>query len=159
MVTRNRRPLEWFTHSYAFNDIAAGAQEADDVLVETSGRHLKGHTITRCLVDLWVRPTTIDQFSNTWYGLTLVNVDAAAASAFPDADVDSDNADWILRGMTVNSITGTLTDSSQWSHRRYDLRAQRVIRTDQDQLRMVWDQSSAGGASRAAFFRILLKLP
>ena len=59
------------------------------------------------------RAEATGQLSEAHYGIAIVNADAAAASAFPDADVESDNVRWLVRGMHVNIMTD-LSDRAQF---------------------------------------------
>jgi len=103
-------------------------------------------------------PDTVDQRTEMFWGLALVNADAAAALAFPDADVEGDNIRWLVRDFALNRMSN-INDNSQVVMRTYDLRAQALFRSDQEELHLVVDQGAGGGAVFHVMTRILLRVP
>ena len=156
----NRRGFRWVTRRVIRRVIASGQQECIDLLAPYSSvvDNLKGHTVTRILMRFGSVADTVDQITECDYGIALVNADAAAAGAFPDADVEGDNVRWLLRDYQQN-VVSSLTQRHQRVERTYDLRAQALLRSDQEELHLIVDQESGGGAIFSMQTRVLLRLP
>ena len=137
--------------------LASGSQIEKDLLGDLVQDERKGATITRIILDLIIAPDTIAQVTFTSYGLCMVNKDAVSAGAVPEADVNADRADWLLRGRSRN-LSGNLSDPTQVFHREYDLRAQRVLRSEEQTLALILDHGSGGGIDFFWMSRILMKL-
>ena len=137
--------------------VASGTQIEKDLLGDLVTDERKGATITRVILDLVISPDQAGQVTFTSYGLCMVNRDAVAAGAVPEADVNSDRADWLLRGRARNNCFA-LADSTQMFHREYDLRAQRVLRSEEQTLALILDHGSGGGIDFFWMSRILMKL-
>jgi len=154
------RGFRWVTRIDDSQAVSSGGQTCIDLLVPYTVLvdNLKGHTITRIIMRIILEPDTTDQITSTHYGIAVVNADAAAANAFPDADIEGDNVAWLMRDFSVNRMT-SLTDSSQVADRSYDIRAQRLLRSDQDELHLIVDTSSGGGMIFRMMTRVLLRLP
>ncbi len=151
------RAMDWFDIvDEGDESIASGGQVAKDLLGALASDLKKGATITRVLLDLWIAPDTVAQITHTSYGLVLENIDQASAGGHPDADVNSDQADWLLRNRSRNTAAA-ISDSSQLFHRTYDLKAQRVLRSEQMSLYLIVDQSSGGGIVMFYSTRVLIK--
>ena len=152
-----RRPFQWFTRIIEGQVVAAGAQACTDLLVGLPDANTKGATVTRVIMRLVTRPDTINELSHTLFGIAIVNADAAAAGAFPDADVEGDNVRWLVRGLHVNDSTSI---NSPEEHRisDYDLKAQARFRSEQEELHLILDQGSFG-IRFDLLCRILVKLP
>jgi len=136
--------------------IASGNQLELDLLNEMVDDNRKGATITRVILDLVIVPDTVAQTTFTSYGLAMVNGDALAAGAVPEADVNADRADWVLRGRARNMVS-SLSDRAQVFHKEYDLRAQRVLRSEEMTLAIIFDHSSGGGVEVWYMSRVLMK--
>ena len=114
--------------------------------------------MTRTIVDLTCRANSVSQVVEMFYGIVVVNADARAAGSFPEADDMSDRPDWLVRGR-MTTVTDSLFDSSQWHRVRLDLRSQRVLRSEEDELHVVIDNATANDLSWSAFVRVLMKMP
>ncbi len=68
----------------------------------------------------------------------------------------TDRVDWMMRDRSRNMVS-SLSDSSQSWKREYDLRGQRVIRTEESGLYIILDQSINGGVTVSTFSRVLVK--
>ena len=150
----------WSSASSSFVNIVAGAQ-ANLLLMSNAvfpGINAKGSTITRLIVDLRVKAASVAQLNEVFWGIVMVNGDASAAGAFPEADVLGDRAGWMVRGRFM-VIQDSLSDRSQWDEAKLDLRAQRIMRNEEDELHLILDNSGGFTAQWAAFIRVLVKNP
>ena len=157
MVVRNRRGTEWFTSDQAFAGLAAGAQA--NVALFSAGligaRFVKGTTITRIVMDITMQAQAVAQQANLLFGIVRMNADAVIAGGFPDPNDVSDRAGWMVRGK-LQTIQDSLSDSSQWDRRRYDIRSQRIMRAEEDELQIIAD--ATGFACNWSFYiRVLVK--
>ena len=162
MVNRNTRPMQWYTSTQGFSTIADGATTS--LLLYNAAtlgtRNIKGATMTRLIIDLTIRADSVAQLAVVFWGIVVMNADAAAAAAFPDPEDMSDRAGWMVRGKS-QTIQASLSDASQWDRRRMDIRSQRVLRTEEDELRLIVHNSSGSGvvAQWGPFIRVLARLP
>ena len=159
MVTR-RRPFEWYTANQFFTNLAANAQ--GNLLIYNAIQHgvrgIKGATVTRLLVDIELQPDSVGQNVVMFWGITMVNADARAALAFPEADDPADRADWLGKGRLQTS-SSDLFDGSQWHRVHRDLRAQRVFHSEEDELHLIVDSGTVNVLTWSAFIRVLIRLP
>jgi len=156
----SRRPMEWYSTVTGFAVLAAGAQ-SNTLLYNAVGqgtRNIKGATITRVIVDLLVKNDTVAQNNELFWGIVIVNADARAAGAFPDPNDMSDRAGWMYRGRILTNAS-SLTDRAQWAQKQLDLRSQRLLRTEEDELHIIWNNTGATILQFAIFARVLVKLP
>ena len=156
----SRRRFQWYTRLYMNQPLAAGTQDCVDLLPPTvwADAQKKGATLTRLLLRINIRGQVNGQTSYTYFGVAMVNADAAAALAFPDADIEADNVAWLMRDFTLNSA-GDIFDVSQHQERSYDLRGQRVWRSEQEELHCIFNQDLAGATTISLMSRILMRLP
>ena len=161
MTNRNRRPLKWFTTSQDFTNLVSNAQ-TNLFLYGTSSsvaEGVKGSTITRMIVDLTCAPIAVSQRVQLFWGIAIINADARAAGAFPEADDPGDRADWLARGR-LQSTSGNLSNRSEWDQVRLDLHSQRIMRGAEDELHLVLDAIGSGFTlDFSAYIRVLMKLP
>ena len=160
MTARNRRPLQWFTSQTDFQNLVGNAQ-TNLTLFNTGSsvaQPVKGATVTRMIVELMMKGVSLAQDLYLFWGVAVVNGDARAAGAFPDADDITDRANWLMRGR-MYTIHDSLTDGSQVARREYDLHSQRVFRNAEDELQLVLDNGNANTLAWAAFIRVLMKFP
>ncbi len=160
MVTRNRRrETEWFSIEQGFVNLAASAQASVPLFnaTQVGARFIKGTTITRQIINIWMKPDTVGEFISGFWGIVIMNADAVAAGGFPEADDMSDRPDWMVRGQLQGIMSG-LSDSAQWSRTELDLRSQRIMRSEEDDLRFIIDNFSATTAfDFSIFIRTLVK--
>ena len=157
----DKRSFEWFTTDTGFQSLASAAQTNLTLYSATlvGARFIKGATVTRMLLDLRLRSDSVAQLVEAYFGILPVNADARAAGAFPDVDDASDRAGWLYRAK-FRTIQDSLSDSSQWDTRHLDLRAQRILRTEEDELQLVVDASGSGFTLQwAAYIRVLMRMP
>ena len=151
------RPLKWFTTLVQDQALAAGAGTNHALLTTLEEANAKGSTVTRIILNISLATDTLVTDGFLPFGIVYVNADAVIASAFPDPGVASDNVDWLVRDQ-LHTRMSSLSDGSQLARARYDLRAQRVARSAQDQLHLV--TFAAGVGLEYAFFcRVLMRLP
>ena len=159
MVNRNRRETEWYSLDRTFATLGSGVQ-SNELLFGTASvasQQIKGTTITRMLIDMYLKADSVAQLVNLYWGIVVLNRDAVVAGAFPEADDVSDRAGWMVRGK-LNTIQDSLSDSSQWARRTLDIRSQRLMRNEEDELQLVVDASSSGFILQwAAYIRVLVK--
>ena len=155
------RPMQWFTRTSAFATLASAAQ-VNFILynnLSLDNAATKGATVTRMVIDLIFKSDAVAQLNQVHWGIVLVNGDASAAGAFPDPGGDSDRAGWLVRGNDY-VIQDSLSDSSQWTRVKLDLRSQRVLRSEADGLELILQAAVTGFTVQwAAFIRTLMKLP
>ena len=156
-----RRATQWLSTYKGRGNLASGVQ--DNLLLvnetELGVREVKGATVTRILLDIRLEASSVAQQVQMHWGIVVVNADARAAGAFPDADDYGDRADWLVRGH-LRTIQSDLSDASQWDRVRADLRAQRILRSEESELHLIVDAGSDGFTMIwTAFIRVLMKLP
>ena len=155
------RPMQWFTRVQRPVVQLTGSQ-GDFILYNSlslSAAATKGATVTRLIIDLIFRAESLAQFNEVAWGITTVNADASAAGALPDSDDDTDRAGWLVRGREYN-IQDSLSDASQWTRVKMDIRSQRVLRSEQDELHLIVNNHATGfSVIWSAFIRTLMKLP
>ncbi len=161
MPDRDKRQFEWFTTRNNGQTLASDAQGGFGLYNAgaVGARFIKGATVTRMLIDLRLRAESVAQLVEVAYGIVVMNSDAVAAGGFPDADDLSDRADWLVRGR-LQTIQASLSDSSQWDRVRLDIRTQRILRSEEDEVRMVFDANSSGFTLVIdAYVRLLMRMP
>lgn len=152
------RAYKWYTTHADFVALAGGVQTNANLLANLELANNKNATVTRIILSINVAPDTVAQQTATYFGITTVSAEALTAGALPEADVDTDAVDWMLRGFVVNRMSD-LSDQSQTSWRHYDLKAQRVLRDARMRLALILDHSSGGGVFWSYMARVLVKLP
>ena len=158
---RDSRPMEWYTKNFDFSSLASAAQNTGRLYsAQDEGlRNIKGATITRIIVDVGLRAESVAQLVRMFWGILIVSAEARIGLTLPDADDMSDRHDWLVRGRLF-TIQDSLSDSSQWAWARLDLRAQRIMRSEEDELVIIFDAGSDGFTmERTAFVRTLVRLP
>ncbi len=160
MARGDRRPFEWYSAFIDFADLAAGSQTNMLMYnaVTHGTRNIKGATITRMLMELVVRSNSVAQDNILFWGIVIVNSDARAAAAFPEPRDVSDRPDWLARGRMQNKQSD-LSDSSQWTTKTLDLRTQRIIRAEEDELHLIIDNDGSLIFEWSAYVRTLVRLP
>ena len=126
--------------------LTAQTQTTINLLQNTSLGSLAGHTITRTLLTLDIYPAedeAVNQSAHISYGLLVVHQDTATAGAFPDTDGVPDAAPWLLRdGTVVIKFQGGVLDSREVVRVQYDLSGQRVLRTEQESMYLIFGNES-----------------
>lgn len=163
MTTRNtrRRETEWFAlDRVPFQSLTGNSQTNETLFNATAvgARFVKGTTMTRMLIDIAIKPNSISQQVALAWGIVTMNADARAAGAFPDAEDVSDRAGWMMRGRLV-TISANLSEASQWDRRTYDIRSQRVLRDEEQELQLVLNNITANDLSWSVYIRLLVKWP
>jgi len=155
-----RRATEWVSKDVIFTSLTSASQQTQNLYRGADvAWSVKGSTVTRILLDFEMRPSVVAQVCRIYWGIVIVNADAVAALVFPDADDMTERSDWLARGMLTATMSD-VQDSSQWKGIHRDLRAQRVMRAEDDELRLVVDAGSDGFTMTwRAMIRTLVKLP
>ena len=109
------------------SSLASGAQDSESLLAGIPEDEIKGLTITRLIIDLYLIQLTAGTGASFAGGIYVVEEDAFAAAAMADPGVPADDAGWMWRVLVVPVVTSSVNDSSQFAHLSYDLRAQRKI--------------------------------
>lgn len=160
MVSRGRRETEWFSQFVPWTALAGDAQTNQTLYnAVTHGlRFIKGATVTRIILDMYLRAVVVSEDTQLFFGILVMNADARAAGAFPEADDMTDRPDWMIRGVLQNRFTVAITTQLS-TLKEYDLRAQRVLRSEEDELQLILDNGNANALSFSLFIRVLMKLP
>jgi len=154
----NRR-FEWFSSIIGFTALASGAQTSVNLLTNQPEATRKGSTVTRILLNLVHKADAVAQLTEFHWGIVFIDSDAAAAGAFPEADVVSDRPDWLARGWSA-TIADNLSASPRWNRTILDLRMQRICRAEDDELHLILDASASGfSLDFGLFARTLVRLP
>ena len=101
----------------------SAAQTDLDNLIPADER--KGVTLTRTLIDLTVVTVAAGTGGVMSMGIYLVEDDAAAAGAFAEPEVQTDEVSWLWRLMRRPLFTSDPNDYSQAARLVYDIRGQR----------------------------------
>ena len=155
------RAVKWFTTLGNRQALASGSQNDFNLLAAVSQANMKGSTVTRMIVDMWVDADTASSHKIMDFGILWLDGDAVAANVLPDTDVETERADYILRSRMVLSAHNVNTEVREGAFRHYDIRAQRICRADTDQLTLVVDLDSGttGGLFLDFMIRVLIRLP
>ena len=159
MVLR-RRERQWFTSATGFTGLAAGDQTDVQLYNATihGPRFMKGATVQRMIINMTIRSPSLAENNTLFWGIVVVNEDARIAGALPEADDTADRADWLVRGRLQN-ITSSVPDGSQWTHRNYDIRSGRTLRSEEDGLLMILDNLGSFTVEFSQFTRVLMLMP
>ena len=154
------RVKQWFSTQQSFVTLAGNAQ--DDLALYNAVIHgprfIKGATVERMIIKMLLRSPVTTQDNTLFWGIVVVNSDARAALAFPEADDMSDRPGWLVRDTLENSMSN-LSDAAQWSQTKMDIRTGRILRNEEDELSLVVDNGSANALQWAIFIRVLMLLP
>jgi len=155
------RAVRWFTTISQDQALSDGGQLTFNLLSGMASTQFRGSTITRTVLTINTRADTIGATKHTWWGMVLVNADAVTAGAFPDADVETDRADWMIRGLITTGAPALASEFGALGMLKMDLRSQRVIRGESTELRLIFDDlgAAAGGVFVTLLARVLVKLP
>lgn len=156
-----RRETEWFGLDRTTFQALAGLAQTNETLFSATlagARFVKGTTITRMLIDIAIRADNVAQTVQLAWGITTMNADARAAGAFPEADDPSDRAGWMVRGRLI-TIQASLSDASQWHRKTLDIRSQRILRNEEEELQLILDNQSATDLNFSVYVRVLVKWP
>ena len=157
-----RRGMQWVdSFSSESNTLSVATLQTNLLLFNDTtfgGRHVKGATATRLLVDITLKADSVAQYVTMIWGITMVNADARAAGHFPDPNDIADRAAWMVRTRMM-TIQASLSDSSQWERLRLDLRAQRVFRSEEDELHLIINNAGSFTLDWSAHVRTLIKDP
>jgi len=159
-MPRGDRILKWFTTLKNGQALSDNSQITFDLLADLSVSQTEKATITRILLEFYLRNDTVQNDKVMDWGIVLLAGEAVSAGAFPDADDEDERVDWLGRGRIVNT-TDLLFRPENMRFRAYDLRAQRIIRDEFQQLRLILDVDSngTGGLFVNVFCRVLLRMP
>ena len=161
MVTRNNRVFQWYSKELRAQTLAAGAATNLPLfsVADVTATAIKGATVTRTLMYLRLSGASIAETNLLYWGLVLVNADAAVAGAFPDPQDLSDRPGWIGRGRLENNMSLSINDSSQWTVLNLDLRSQRILHTEETEYHLVLDNDFIFIGIISAFVRTLMRMP
>ena len=154
------RLLKWFTTLRTRQALADNSQLTFALLADLSASQTEGATITRILHEMWIHNDTVNNPKTMDWGIVLVSGEAAAASAFPDADDEDERVDWMVRGR-MHAFASDLNHVQNNTHVERDLRAQRIIRDEFQSLRLILDADANGTGGFFVTFitRVLLRMP
>ncbi len=154
------RITKWFTTLGTLQAIPDNGQNTFALLADLAASQTQGATITRILMEMWASNDSINNPKTMDWGIVLLAGEAVSAGAFPDADDEDERVDWMGRGR-MHVKTSNLNEGRDMGHMTRDLRAQRVIRDEFQQLRLIVDADAngAGGIFLTFAIRVLLKMP
>ena len=154
------RLLKWFTTLRNLQALADNSQITFQLLEDLTVSQTEGSTITRILIEIWIRNDTVQNEKTMDWGIVLLGGEAVAAGVFPDADVEDERVDWLARGR-MHGYTNGLFINQDNSHVERDLRAQRIVRDEFQQLRLIFnsDTNGTGGLFVTFITRVLLRMP
>ena len=155
-----RRQTQWFTREQINSAVGSGV--SDNLTLTSAGVHntfRQGMTVTRMIIDLVLAADTLAQRNRFYWGICVVNAAARAGGAMPDPSDVTERPSWLVRGR-MEVIQNSLSDASQWTRTLLDLRSQRVLRSEDDELQLLIKNGATGfGAEWSAFIRVLVKMP
>ena len=154
------RQLKWFTTLRISQALADNSQLQFNLQADQAASQTANSTVTRILLDLWCRNDVVSNQKVLDWGIAYVSSEAVNAGAFPDADDEDERIDWLGRGRMV-AITDVLGKPDNLMHRFYDLRAQRINRSEFDSLRLILNSDSNGTGGLFVTFsaRCLIRMP
>ena len=153
-----KRQLGWVSTEQGFGTLAAGASSRLTLYQDSTfgGRHTKGATVTRTIAKIWLRSDSVAQENDMAWGIAVMNGDVPAGS--PDPSDMSDRPGWLIRDYLRNA-QDSLLNSAQWTLAHMDLRSQRILRSEEEVVRLQVKNDGANILQWAAFVRLLIKLP
>ena len=160
MTSRNRRPFEWYETAATMTSLGANAQTHAVIrsAIDQGAANLRGSTVTRLVGWVALKASTLTVLAELAFGIIIVNADARIAAALPDPNDPSDRANWMYRDRLLCQ-SGNLSDSSQWDRIRFDIRSQRIMRSEEDELVIIFNAGPLNNPDFAFNIRSLIKLP
>ncbi len=156
----NGRQLKWFTTLRISQALADNSQLNFNLLSDMSATQFAGSTVTRTLMEFWILNDVVANQKVMDWGIVYMDGEAVSAGAFPDVDDEDERVDWLGRGRMV-AITDVLNKPDSLVHRTYDLRSQRVNRSELDSLQLILNSDVAGSGGLFVTFivRVLMRMP
>ena len=153
-----RRPVEWYDTIKQGEALASGGQTEFDLLVNMEDRQNKGATITRIILNLDIRPLSVNTYTQVYVGLTLWSQEAFLTGIMPDADDAADmGVGWMYRGR-LWSLVSSLNDAPGiGGSLQLDLRSQRKLTSEDQSLFIVLDAVAATNLTIDFLARVLVK--
>ena len=147
-----RRPVNWvrFSSGDTINDLTGGAVQRLVILSlkeNEIGRQLEGFTVTRSLLNLYLKAATTPAIG--MYGLVAQHKDVAIGSVNPQ---DDPHADWFyFEEFPIDADEGNVTLFSR------DIRSMRKVRADQELYLYLENRTSGATLENHQSGSILLK--
>jgi len=154
--------MKWFTTLRNNQALADGLALDFPLLADAQQANRRGSTVTRIIIDQWVRNDVQQTFKIADFGIVWAHSQAVATTAaLPDPGLEDDRADWLVRFRMVNQMDATTSGTQQIAHKMMDIRSQRICRSDEDELTYIMKDSGSGNGGLFVTFsiRVLLKLP
>ena len=142
-----RRLLQWFDTIEVAQTLSSNGQAEHDLLVEMEDQDQRGATVTRMLLDIDIRPNTVNSYAQMYVGILAWPAEAFLAGIMPDADQEADEGlGWMFRGRLYTlEDTLNVAPRNMGSRLVVDLHSQRVLRTSgADSIYLILDQDSSG---------------
>jgi len=112
----------------------------------------KDATVTRIIADLQLTLTGSGTTGAMSFGMCILNLDAIAALAIPDPEIESDHPGWLWRTeLNIREI-----DNPAWQL-HLDLRSQRRFRDDDEMLSLIMSYVGTGTGVVKGWTRTLVK--
>ena len=154
-MTQQRRRTQWYESIQGEIAIGAGASQNNDLLSNIATSDRQGATVTRILIQIRFHPAAITLLHECFWGIAIVNADALAVGALPDTQV-VDDTNWLMHSR-MHARSANLSGNEGDFLVVMDLRAQRVLRAQQDRLILMFDNIGPA-ANRSHFIRTLMRL-
>jgi len=160
MASPPGRTLKWFTTLRISQALVDNAQLNFDLLSDMSATQMARSTVTRLLIDFWIRNDLINNQKVMDWGILFMDQEAVSAGAFPDVDDEDERVDWMARGRMV-AMTQAIGDSTAIVHKTLDLRAKRICRSELESLQLILDNdvNGTGGLFVTFSIRTLMMMP
>ena len=155
------RALKWFTTLGNEQALVSGGQIAIPLLAGLAPANAKGSTVTRFILDIWMRTDVVGARKIVDFGALWFPTDAIDANAFPTMDAEAARYDFVLRSRMYETSMSTDLDGFPPTMRSYDIRSQRICRAELDQFILVLDNNAitTGGVFVTFISRVLVRLP
>ncbi len=116
--------MEWYDRISGIVSLASGGQDEYDLLTNMDVKDSKGATITRIVLTLDIRASTVNVYNEVFLGLTCWPQEAFLAGIMPEADDEDDNgAGWMYRGRLWTLVPDLNTAPGLGASVNLDLRA------------------------------------
>ena len=156
MVSRQRRPTQWFDARVVDEVVLTGAVHIVELLDLMDDAVKRGSTVTRTLLHLTLRPESVAQLSIVMFGVAWVDNDARAAGVLPDLNTDVVETDWLVKGQ--RTVHGNVLSFNTYMVVDLDLRGQRVCQTANDNLLLLVHNTTGFTIRYDGLARVLMKL-
>ena len=150
------RTLRWHETIIGSTALAGGAQTNHELAATIESSETRGATVTRMIIDISMHPEALTVIHETYWGITILPIEAVQAGAFPEADA-IEEANWLVHGR-MYARSENLSDSSRDPRVMLDIRSQRIFRARTDRLHIILD-NQPNAVNYSMFVRTLVRTP